>query len=328
MNEPQHYLKTFGNADLKLSPIGLGTWQFSKRNNLAGKFWPTLSDEESYNIIDTSYQNGINWFDTAELYGSGESERTLSRGLQKMGIQDKEVAIATKWNPIMRFASNIRKTINQRKNALAPYTITLYQIHQPLSFSGIKAEMKAMARLANNTDIKYIGVSNFSANQMQKAHEELDKYGLKLVSNQMPYNLLNRNIETNGIMETAKKLGIAIIAYSPLAQGILTGKYHDDPRLIKQKKGFRKLLPGFKPSRLDANKDLIDLLQTIAGKYNASPAQIALNWLINYNRETVFAIPGASNTKQAQSNANAMQFELENADLNKIAEVSAEITGI
>lgn len=317
--------RRLGKSELFLTPLGLGTWQFSKRNNLAGKFWSTLSDEESYDIIETSFKNGINWYDTAELYGGGESERTLTRGLQKAGIDNNEVVVATKWWPVFRWASNILKTIEQRKEALKPYTISLHQVHMPFSFSSTKAEMQKMKQLVEQGDIKYIGVSNFSADKMKRAYEELDKHGLKLISNQVRYSLLDRKIEKNGILKTANDLGVSIIAYSPLAQGVLTGKYHQDPALIKGKKGFRKMLPAFKRSKLEKTKPLVDLLEKVAHKYESTPAQVSLNWLINYHGENVFAIPGASNTKQAESNANAMKLEIDSEDINKIAELSAKV---
>ncbi|MFP4019138.1 MAG: aldo/keto reductase, partial [Bacteroidales bacterium] len=290
MDTPSN-LRKLGNTNLMVSPIGLGTWQFSKRKNLVGKFWPSLTDEESYEIIKTSFENGINWFDTAELYGNGESERTLVRGLQKYNIKDNEVVVATKWSPIFRFANSITKTIDKRKEALNGYTISLHQVHNPMSFSSIRKEMESMARLADEEKIKYIGVSNFSAKQMRKAYHELAKYGHTLASNQVHYNLLNRKIEKYKILETAKELGIAIIAYSPLAQGLLTGKYHKNPKEIKNKKGFRKRMSAFNNKNLEKTKPLIDTLNEIAAQHDTTPAQVALNWLVNFHEKTVFAIP-------------------------------------
>jgi len=317
--------RKLGNTDLQLTPIGLGTWQFSKRKNLAGKFWPELSDKESFEIVKTSYEHGINWFDTAELYGKGESEKTLSQALQNAGIKDTDVTVATKWNPFFRSAGSILKTIDDRLKFLNGYTISLHQVHNPMSFSSVKKEMEAMAKLADQQKIKYVGVSNFSAKQMRKAHAELSKHGHVLASNQVQYSLLQRKIEYNEIMETAKELGIAIIAYSPLAQGILTGKYHQNPEDIKSKKGFRKRMPSFKQKGLEKSRPLIDTLTKIAEKHEATSAQVALNWLVNFHGEHVFAIPGASNSKQAQSNAGAMNFKLTNDELNALDEESRKI---
>lgn len=324
MDAPQKTRK-LGKTDLELTPVGLGTWQFSKRKNLAGKFWPTLSDEDSFEIVKQSYKQGINWFDTAELYGSGESERTLVRALKNASISDDEVYIATKWSPIFRTARSIVRTIDKRRKALSGYTISLHQVHNPMSFSSVTKEMNAMARLVREQKIRYVGVSNFSANQMRKAHEVLSRHGLVLASNQVQYNLLQRKIERNEIMKTAKELGIAIIAYSPLAQGILTGKYHEHPEMIQSRKGFRKNMPAFRKKGLEKTQPLIKVLNTIAQKYNVTAAQVALNWLIHFHGEQVFVIPGASNTRQAAGNAQAMNFRLSQEEMDQLDMESQKI---
>jgi aryl-alcohol dehydrogenase-like predicted oxidoreductase len=303
-----------GKSDLKVTPIGIGCWQFSKTNNLAGKFWPKLDDELITSIVGQSLQNGVNWFDTAELYGNGASERALSAALTRLGKKPGEVLIATKWWPMFRAASNISKTIDKRLAALDPFPIDLYQVHQPYGFSNEKEEMKAMAGLVKAGKIRYIGVSNFSAKKMRSAWETLDKLGIPLISNQVRYNLLDRSIESNGILETAKELGITIIAYSPLAQGILSGKFHDNPDLIKNI-GFRKYSASFKPSGMGKSKPLIEKLKTLGIKYNVTPAQIALNWVINYHGDSVVAIPGSTHTTQAREDTAVMKFKLSEEDL-------------
>ena len=321
----QDYKRKLGNSELMVTPIGLGTWQFSKRKNLAGKYWPMLSDEESYAIVQTSYNQGVNWFDSAEMYGNGESERTLARALHAANISDDQVIVATKWKPIFRTARSIKNTIDQRIAALDGYTIALHQIHHPLSFSGIPAQMKAMADLVKDQKIRYVGVSNFSASQMRKAHAELARHGIQLVSNQVHYNMVNRKIEYNGVLEAARELGMAIIAYSPLAQGVLTGKYHDAPESIRGKQGFRKRIGSFKEKGLEKTRPLIDKLREVAANHQATAAQVALNWLTNYHDGTVFAIPGASNTHQAESNAGSMQLELTKEEMKTLDQASIQL---
>lgn len=321
----QKQYRNLGKTTLELSPIGLGTWQFSKRKNLAGKFWPELSDQESIDIVRASYDNGINWFDTAELYGSGESERTLARSLKDLGAKDTDVVIATKWSPLFRTAGSILKTIEDRREALGGYTVSLHQVHFPVSFSSVKRQMEAMSRLADEKKIKYIGVSNFSARQMRKAHQELNRSGHVLASNQVRYNLLNRKIEFDETMDAAKELGIAIIAYSPLAQGVLTGKYHENPHNIKSKKGFRKMMSSFKQKSLEKSRPLIDTLKRIAEEKEATPAQVALNWLISFHGKHVFAIPGASNTGQAKNNAGAMKIKLSQDEMDELDYLSRHL---
>ena len=211
--EHQITLRNLGKSDLKITPIGLGCWQFSKGNNFAGKFWPSLEDEVILDIVRISLEGGINWFDTAELYGNGASEKMLSKSLTALGKKPGEVIIATKWWPMFRFASNILKTIDVRLKCLDPFPIDLYQVHQPYGFSSEVREMEAMAKLVQAKKIKHVGVSNFSAKQMRSSWETLQKAGISLVSNQVQYSLLKRKIETNGVLDTAKELGITIIAY-------------------------------------------------------------------------------------------------------------------
>ena len=243
-------LRSLGKSDLMITPIGLGCWQFSKQQNMAGKFWPKMEDDLIQQMVKISLEGGINWFDTAEIYGNGASEKALAASLTNIGKKPGEIIVATKWWPMFRFASNILKTIDQRIEALAPYPIDLYQVHQPWGFSNEKAEMEAMARLVKEHKIRYVGVSNFSAAQMKSAWESLQKHSIHLVSNQVRYNLLDRKIESNGILQTAKELGITIIAYSSLAQGLVTGKFHDNPDLLKNI-GMRKYSSAFKSAGLE-----------------------------------------------------------------------------
>jgi aryl-alcohol dehydrogenase-like predicted oxidoreductase len=315
-------LRSLGNSGMMVTPIGLGCWQFSKQKNLAGKFWPTLEDDLITKVVALSLEGGINWFDTAEIYGKGASEKALSKALQAAGKKPGEVLIATKWWPMFRFASNISATIAERIEALNPYPIDLYQVHQPWGFSNEKSEVSAMAELIGQKKIKYTGVSNFSAKKMKSAWETLDKKGIPLASNQMPYSLLNRKIESNGVMEMAKKLGISIIAYSPLAQGLVTGKFHDNPELLKNI-GLRKHTSLFKPEGLEKSRPVINLVKELALKYNVSPSQIALNWVINYHGDMVVAIPGATKETHVKENTGAMSFRLSDEDMLRLDKVSA-----
>ncbi len=315
-------LRSLGNTGTMLTPIGLGCWQFSKQKNMAGKFWPTLGDELIGKVVSLSLEGGINWFDTAEIYGNGASEKALSKALLAAGKKPGELIIASKWWPMFRFASNIPKTIDSRIKALAPFPIDLYQVHQPWGFSSEQSEVSAMADLLDRRLIKSIGVSNFSAKKMRNAWETLDMRRVTLASNQVPFSLLDRRIESNGVMELAKKMGITIIAYSPLAQGAVTGKFHDHPELLKNI-GFRKYSSQFKPSGLEKSLPVVKLVKELAIAYNTTPAQVALNWVINFHGNTVLAIPGATKEIHVKENTGAMTFRLSEEDLNRLDKVSA-----
>ncbi len=317
-----NYLRRLGNSDLLVSPVGLGCLQFSSGKGISGIMWPSLRGKDINDIVRASINGGINWFDTAELYGWGESERALSRSLNELNIPRNNIIIATKWWPLLRTAGSITATIEKRLSALNASKIDLYQIHNSFSFSSISNEMKEMAKLIEQGKIRYIGVSNFSAKGMRKAHKELSKYGLTLVSNQVNYSLLKRQIEKNGVLDTAKELGISLIAYSPLGRGLLTGKFHDNPDLINSRHIFRRYYASLNKKKLKASSSVVKALKSIALKYQVTPSQIALNWVINVQGETVVTIPGATKAGQASDNSGTMNFELSEDDLGYLSEVS------
>lgn len=321
MDKAQERFRSLGRTGIDISAIGLGCWQFSKQKNLAGKFWPLLDDELIAKMVSLSLQGGINWFDTAEIYGNGASERSLAKALLASGVSPGQVVIATKWWPMFRFASNIGKTFPRRLEALHPFAVDLYQVHQPWGFSNERNEVAAMAELYQQKLIKGIGVSNFSSRQMLSAWETLQRKGIHLASNQVRYSLLDRRIESNGVLEAARKLGITIIAYSPLAQGLVTGKFHDHPNLIRNI-GFRKYGPAFKPEGLRKSLPVITLVKELAEKYQVTPAQVALNWLIRFHSEMVVAIPGATREVHARENTGALSVNLSAEDLARLDLVS------
>ena len=182
--------------------------------------------------------------------------------------------------------------------------------------------MNAMADLVEAGKIRSVGVSNFNPTRMRRAHTALQKRGLPLAVNQMRYSLLNREIESNGVLETAKELGVTIIAYTPIARGLLTGKYHKNPDSLEKLTGWRKA--GIKRD-IERTRPLINLMDEIANKYNATIAQVALNWLIHFNGETVVTIPGATKVRQAEESAGAMKFRLSDEDLARLDEESRKL---
>lgn len=318
-------LRKFGTTDLQFSPLGLGCWQFSQARGMVGGFWPKLDGALVNDIVRVSLAGGINWFDTAEIYGGGESEQILAQSLKAAGELADGAHIATKWWPAFRTAANIPLTIDERLRRLGGYPIDLYMVHQPFSFSSVGSEMRQMAKLAEQGKIRYVGVSNFNAKRMKEADRVLREHGLRLASNQMKYSMLDRRIESNGVLETAQELGIAIIAYSPLEQGILSGKFHADPGLIRQAPGPRRLMKSFKPEGLKQTKPLIDVLERLAKQYDASATQVALNWIIHAKGESVFAIPGASKLHHAEENVRAMGFRLADSEIGELSELSSKV---
>jgi aryl-alcohol dehydrogenase-like predicted oxidoreductase len=317
-------LRRLGKSDIEISPLGLGCWQFSEGSGLVGGFWEALSPQVVEEIIDASLKGGINWFDTAEAYGNGRSERALAAALTRLGKKPGDVIVATKWMPVLRIAASIGGTIDERLEALRPFGIDLHQIHQPFALATVAAQAHAMADLVKERKIRTVGVSNFSAQRMRKMHAVLASRGVPLVSNQMKYSLLDRRIESNGVLDAAKELGITLIAYSPLEQGLLSGKFHDDPSLIKSRVGPRKFLPAFRPQGLERSRPLIEELKKVATAHGATPSQVALNWLASFHGDTVVVIPGATKRKHAEENVGAMGFTLSPDELRRIDELSRQ----
>jgi aryl-alcohol dehydrogenase-like predicted oxidoreductase len=314
-------LRNLGKTDIQITPIGLGVMQFSGNKGVFRFMFSEMEQHTMNQIIQAALTGGINWFDTAEMYGRGRSEQGLAQALLAADVPDENVLIATKWFPILRVAGNIAKTITDRQQFLAPYTIDLYQVHQPYSFSSPEAEMDAMADLIENGLIRSIGVSNFSAARMGRAHAALAKRGYPLASNQVQYHLLDRSIEKNGILNTAKELGITIIAWSPIASGLLSGKYHDNPELLKHTPLARRRMIK---AKLEISRPLINAMREIGQDYGASIPQVALSWLVNFHGDSVVAIPGASKVEQAESNAGAMNITLSQDEMDKIDELSRQ----
>jgi len=184
-----------------------------------------------------------------------------------------------------------------------------------------------MAKLLRAGKIRSIGISNFSARQMEQAYDALAKENIVLASNQVRFSLLDRRIEGNGVMEAAKRLGITIIAYSPLAQGMLTGRFHEDPDSIRKVSTGRKLVGGVRSSRLAATAPLIEELRLIARAHGSTPGQVALSWAVSFHGTTVVAIPGATKPAQAEQSAGAMDITLSTKELARLDELSRSVTG-
>ncbi len=304
---------SLGNTAVQVTSLGVGTWSWGDR--LFWDYGKGYHQTQLREAFQASVEAGINFFDTAEVYGRGESERLLGEFAQQSNVT---VACATKYFPFPWRVTrqSVAKALTESLERLQVSSIPLYQVHVPFSFF-MKQEtlMAALAEEVQQGRIQAVGVSNYSASQMQKAYEQLQKRGIPLASNQVRYSLLNRKIESKGVLQTAQQLGVTVIAYSPLAQGLLTGKYTGEQRPT----GIRRLDARFKPSGVSQISPVIHSLQHLAEKYQKTPAQIALNWLM---MQGVIPIPGAKNAHQAQQNAGALGWQLQPEDTQELTRVS------
>ena len=299
--------------------LGIGTWSWG--DSLFWQYGKDYGVDEVRQAFDASVAAGVNFFDTAEVYGLGESEKLLG---QFMKETDQPAIVATKYFPVpwRIFAGSVADALTASLKRLQVPSIALYQVHQPFDFfMGQKTLMDALADEVKQGRIQAVGVSNYSADQMRKAHDYLAQRGVPLAVNQMQYSLLHRTIENNGVLVAARELGITILAYSPLAQGLLTGKYTPDS--TQKPTGARSLNPQFSQKGLEKIQPLIQALQEIGSTRNRTPAQVALNWLIAQGN--VVPIPGAKNASQAEQNAGALGWSLDIEDVERLSTLSANL---
>ncbi|MGP3920588.1 aldo/keto reductase [Nonomuraea sp. 10N515B] len=317
--------RRLGTTDFEITPIGLGSQQFADVGKEDGK-GPDQDTVQS--IVRAALDGGINWFDTAELYGQGRAERAITTALHALGVGPGKVMIATKWSPVGRRASHIVRSVDDRLAALQGYPIDDYQIHFPYgSVSGLDSQVRAMATLAKEHKISAVGVSNFSTSQMEKASEILRSEGLALASNQVQISLLHRKIDRNGMLDAARRLGVTLIAYMPLRSGLLAGKFHDDPSRAAGAGLVQRRMLGLNDKGLARTRPLIEELRAIAQAYGASPSQVALAWLVQFYGDTVVAIPGASKPHQAEEISAVLDLRLTDNELTRFDDLSRQCGG-
>jgi aryl-alcohol dehydrogenase-like predicted oxidoreductase len=309
MESAMEDLIPLGRTDIRISPLGLGTWQWGDR--MIWGYGKTHTDSDIHQAFHVSLQSGVNFFDTAEVYGKGRSERLLGACLQEARQSPLRVplVVATKFMP---YPWRLRKgaLLSKLRASLARLgleRVDLYQIHWPLSPLPIERWANALADAVAAGLTRAVGVSNYNSAQMLRAHSALSKRGVPLTSNQVEFHLLNRRVEREGLLKLCRELGVTLIAYSPLAKGLLTGKYTPQTR----PPGLRSYM--FNRARLGKIQPLIQLMREIGQAHDGkSPAQVALNWLMS---KGAVPIPGAKNAKQAQENAAALGWRLAEAEV-------------
>ena len=302
-------------CDVELPVMGLGTWAWGDKST-----WGMNTYDRSYNFetirdaYHASVAAGITLLDTAEVYGNGESERIIGRLLEADTQHRSRIVIATKFLPVpykVWLSSALMAALKASLQRLKLPWVHLYQIHGPISLRSHAAMAEALATAHRAGLVKAVGVSNYSEKEMRAIHAELAKHGIALATNQIEYSLLRTMPETNGLLAACKELGVVVLAYSPLGQGRLTGKYSAS----NPPPGHRNF-SDFPMQEIDP---IVAELRRTGERYGKTPAQVALNWVIC---KGAIPIHGAKNKAQAEQNAGALGWRLAGDDVQALDHVS------
>jgi len=290
--------------------FGLGAWQWGDR--LIWQYGQTHNDEDCRAAFEVSLAAGIRFVDTAEVYGSGRSERLLGQFLKET---DQPVLVATKYFPFpWRFTKkSLTRALKGSLERIGVESVDLYQIHQPYSLLPIESLMEALAEAVKEGLTRTVGISNFNQTQMLRAYSALARKSVPLAANQLTYSLLDRAIEKDGLLARCNELGVRVIAYSPIEKGLLTGKYSPEnpPPGIRGQR-YSGLLPKIGP--------LLKLMTVIGQEHGGkSKTQVALNWCIC---KGTMPIPGAKNAAQAEENAGALGWRLTEEEVARLDQAS------
>jgi aryl-alcohol dehydrogenase-like predicted oxidoreductase len=300
-----------GQSELLISPIGTGAWSWGDRY-----FWGfgrEYQEEDVAGAFTTSVQGGINFFDTAESYGRGHSEIFLG---QFIHASAQPVVVATKFMPYpwRLWKGQLIHALKASLKRLDLPCVDLYQVHWPFPPIPVETWAEGLADAVEMGLARAAGVSNYNEEQMRRAYNTLARRGLRLASNQVEFNLLKRKVELNGLLKACQELGVALIAYSPLAQGGLTGKYTPDnpPPSVRGRRYSRSYLARIQP--------LLHQMQEIGEAHEGkTPAQVAINWCIC---KGTLPIPGAKTSRQAGENAGCLGWRLDDEEVAALDKTS------
>ncbi len=303
----------FGWTGEKVSRIGLGVWQFSES-------WGVTDYNLAKSIVEAAYDSGITFFDTAMVYGFGLSEEFLGKAIKELGIRD-EVFIATKIPGEFLARDDVFRAVNNSLKRLQVDVIDLMQVHWPPCWHNIPTceYMRALEQLVNMGLIRYIGLSDFPVELVDSARECLST--TDIVSLQIRYNLVERDAEKE-LIPYALLNDLVVIPWSPLAKGALTGKYTPDN--LPQFQDVRARESLFTRENMVQIYEVVKVLQNLSKKYNKTPAQLALRWLIDAY-PNILPIPGAKSPEQVKENAETGRFKLDFEDWLELDRVSRRV---
>ncbi len=303
-----------GSTDVLISPLGIGTWAWGDK--LVWGYGKGYSDKDLEEAFLTSVERCVTFFDTAEVYGWGKSERLLGSFVRR---HNADVTVATKFFPYpWRLRKRaLLKALKGSLRRLGLDRVDLYQVHWPFPPRSIEVWVDALADAVDAGLARAVGVSNYDSDQMRRAHLVLTQRGIPLASNQVHFSLLHREPESSGLLHLCHEMDITLIAYSPLEMGILSGKYTPDnpPRGTRGRRYNREFLKRVQP--------LIHLMREIGtGHGDKTPAQVALNWVIC---KGAVPIVGAKNRRQAEENAGALGWRLDPEDIIALDKAAREV---
>jgi aryl-alcohol dehydrogenase-like predicted oxidoreductase len=289
----ENQYRSLGGSGIRVSPLGVGTNRWAQGKN----------DEVVFQVFRSVVGTGVNFFDTAEVYSRGRSERLLGACLQR---DHPPLVVASKFLPLPTRLTRrqFMNALDTSLNRLGVQTIDLYYIHFPYTLLSIETLMDLMAQAVEAGKIRAVGVSNFNAKQMRRAATRLARYHIPLAANQVQYSLVHRQPEKNGVLDLCRELNVALVAYCPLGRGRL--KSNTVPRA-----SFSGSPSSTADSGKAASKERIlqETLQAIAQQRRKSVSQIALNWLLRRD-EHVIPIPGTTSPPHAVENADTLSWEL------------------
>lgn len=307
--------KQLGNSDLQITAIGFGAWAIGGSGWAFG--WGSQDDQESIGAINRALDLGVNWIDTAAVYGLGHSEEVVAQALK--GRSDRPY-IFTKcsmvWGKNREIgrslkADSIRKEVEASLSRLNLETIDLYQIHWPVPDEDIEEGWTTLSKLKDEGKVRYIGVSNFNVEQLSRAQTIAP-----ITSLQPPYSLVNRQVGDK-ILPYCKDHNIGVIVYSPMQSGLLTGKMTPERIAKMPEDDWRKRSGEFQEPRLSRNLKLVELLQKISQKQGCSPGEVAIAWTLR-NPAVTAAIVGGRNSKQVEGIIGAADLSLGESELDEI----------
>lgn len=311
---------TLAGCPTPIAPLGIGTWAWGDKATWGmGGYDTDLTEAAIAEAWTTTLDAGIGLVDTAEVYGGGESERIIGRLLADDPSRRSSIVLATKFMPLpqkLNVKAALREALLASIDRMGVEQVDLYQLHGPVSLRSKGALAEALAAVVDEGLTHAVGVSNYSAAEMDKIHAALAENGVPLASNQIEHSLLRRRPETVGLLAACDRLGVVPLAYSPLGQGRLTGKYSAS----NPPPGSRT----FSTHPMEEVDRIVAALRRIGEAHDdRTPAQVSLRWLIEHG---AVPIPGAKNADQAAQNAGALDWSLTAEELAQLDELALEGT--